>query len=41
MKMKKEKKRQGKRVKNEYKITLTKDGENGKKRKEERELKEE
>lgn len=39
--VKKEKKRQRKRVKNEYKITLTKDGENGKKRKEERELKEE
>ena len=39
--MKKEKKREGKRVKNEYKIMLTKEGENGKRRKEERELKEE
>lgn len=38
---KKEKKREGKRVKNEYKIMLTKEGENGKRRKEERELKEE
>lgn len=39
--VKKEKKREGKRVKNEYKIMLTKEGENGKRRKEERELKEE
>lgn len=38
---KKEKKREGKRVKNEYKIMLTKEGENEKRRKEERELKEE
>ena len=38
---KREKKREGKRVKNEYKIMLTKEGENGKRRKEERELKEE
>lgn len=38
---KKEKKREGKRVKNEYKIMLTKEGENGKRIKEERELKEE
>ena len=39
--VKKEKKREGKRVKNEYKIMLTKTGENGKRRKEERELEEE
>ena len=39
--VKKEKKREGKRIKNEYKIMLTKEGENGKRRKEERELKEE
>ena len=39
--MKKEKKREGKRVKNEYKIMFTKTGENGKRRKEERELEEE
>lgn len=36
--VKKEEKREGKGVKNEYKIMLTKEGENGKKRKEEREL---
>ena len=39
--VKKEKKREGKRVKNEYKIMLTKTRENGKRRKEERELDEE
>ena len=39
--VKKEKKREGKRVKNEYKIMLTKTGENRKRRKEERELEEE
>lgn len=39
--VKKEKKREAKRVKNEYKIILTKEGENGKRRKEERELDEE
>ena len=36
--MNKEKKREGKGAKNEYKIMLTKEGENGKRRKEEREL---
>ena len=39
--VKKEKKREGKRVKNEYKIMLSKEGENGKRREEERELEEE
>ena len=39
--VKKEKKREGKRVRNEYKIMLTKTGENRKRRKEERELEEE
>lgn len=36
--VKKEKKREGKRVKNEHKIMLTKTGEKRKRRKEEREL---